>query len=214
MKFYLKEFTPGQYGYDLEAGDGSATLGDYVEALDAFQEATMADCRGCDACCYERIPLTIADFAIARPWVAERLQTTEDAVTLTHWLTAMADIRLLENGAIDIILKRQADYGCHFLNRDKQECAVHPYRPLVCRTHCCLPKSEAAIALRSDIINAGEDELCRQLLALPEHPWQQLLTGCRREDYPASGFSQAAATDWRQIPLKTISDDTHWLDQP
>lgn len=209
MKIYLREFAPGQYGYDLELENDSVTLGEYVAALDTFQAETMVDCRGCDACCYERIPLTIADFALARPLVAEQLQKTEAEVTLTDWLTAMAEVRLLENGAIDIILKRQTDYGCQFLNRDKQECAVHPFRPLVCRTHCCLPKSEEAIALRSDIINAGEDELCRRLLALPQHPWQQLLADCRREDYPASGFSQTAAADWRQIPLNTVSNTAH-----
>ena len=208
MKVYLKEFEPGLFGYDLLAAD-TDTLGEYVDALNNFQDETMADCRGCDGCCYERIPLTIADFHLAKPLVARLRGKDESEVTLTDWLQEAAEIHV-DSGAIDIVLRRKADYSCHFLNQDLQECSEHLWRPLVCRTHCCLPKSPIAIDIRGDIINAGEDELCRRLLADPHHPWQELLAECRLQDYAENGFSHTTAENWRQIPLKTIISPENW----
>lgn len=208
MEVYLKEFEPGLFGYDLLAA-ATDTLGEYVDALNKFQEDTMADCRGCDGCCYERIPLTIADFHLAKSLVAKLLGKDPAEVTLIDWLQETAEIHV-EAGAIDIVLKRNSDYSCYFLNKDLQECREHLCRPLVCRTHCCLPKSPIAIDIRGDIINAGEDELCRRLLQTPEHPWRQLLAVCRMEDYAENGFSRTAAADWQQIPLKSIISAENW----
>lgn len=208
MDVYLKEFEPGLFGYDLQAAD-TDTLGEYVDALNKFQDETMAECRGCDGCCYERIPLTIADFCLAKPLVARLTGKAEEDVTLIDWLQEVAEI-YEDSGAIDIVLRRKADLSCHFLNQDLQECSEHLWRPLVCRTHCCLPKSPIAIDIRGDIINAGEDELCRQLLAIPDHPWRDLLSECRLEDYAESGFSHATGDGWQQIPLKSIISTENW----
>lgn len=209
MEVFLKEFDENYFGYDLKINNQDVTLGEYVDALNAFQDNTMAECRGCDGCCYERIPLTIADFHLAKPMVAEICQKAENEVTLVDWLDAVAEIHV-DGGAIDIILKRNADFSCYFLNKDLQECSKHLYRSLVCRTHCCLPKSEIAIDIRGDIINAGEDELCRQLLKTADHPWQDLLKDCKLEDYAENGFSEYAPADWEKIPLKTIITEKNW----
>jgi Fe-S-cluster containining protein len=209
IEVYLKEFAENQYGYDIVLNDENATLGDYVDALNIFQDNTMADCRGCDGCCYERIPLTVADFWLAKGLTAKLKAKKAADVTLTDWLLAAAEVHL-DGDAIDIVLKRNSDYSCYFLNKEKQECREHIYRSLVCRTHCCLPKSQIAIDIRGDIINAGEDELCRCLLKIPDHPWQQLLAKCLPEDYPESGFSQFAPEDWRNIPLKSVISPENW----
>ena len=209
MEIYLKQFEENYFGYDLIVENEAVTLGEYVDALNDFQNSTMAECRGCDGCCYERIPLTIADFELARPLTAKLCGKAETDVTLVDWLTAVAEIHVAD-GAIDIVLKRNADLSCYFLNQERQECREHLYRSLVCQTHCCLPKSEIAIDIRGDIINAGEDELCRQLLQTADHPWQELLKDCHLEDYPVSGFSEVLPKDWRQINLKKIISDENW----
>ena len=209
MEVYLKEFAENQLGYDIFLNDPHATLGDYVDALNNFQNQTMAQCRGCDGCCYERIPLTIADFHLAKGLTAKLTAKKETEVTLVDWLSATAEIHLAGE-AIDITLKRNSDYSCYFLNKDQKECREHLYRPLVCQTHCCIPKSQIAIDIRGDIINAGEDELCRQLLEIPDHPWRQLLQNCQKDDYPTSGFSQQTPENWRKIPLKTIISPENW----
>ena len=209
MKIYLKEFAKNQFGYDLLLENAEETLGDYVDALNDFQNRTMAECRGCDGCCYERIPLTIADFALAKGLAAKLAEKSEAEVTLVDWLQKTAEIHL-EGEAIDIVLKRNSDYSCYFLNKEKQECREHIYRSLVCQTHCCLPKSQIAIDIRGDIINAGEDELCRRLLSISPNPWQDLLQNCQIEDYPQSGFSETEPENWRNIPLKSVISRENW----
>ena len=209
MKIYLKEFAKNQFGYDLLLENAEETLGDYVDALNDFQNNTMAECRGCDGCCYERIPLTVADFALAKGLTAKLAAKTEAEVTLADWLRETAEIHLAGE-AIDIVLKRNDDYSCYFLNKEKQECREHIYRSLVCQTHCCLPKSQIAIDIRGDIINAGEDELCRRLLSLNKNPWQDLLKECKIDDYPQSGFSEVEPQNWRNIPLKSIISPENW----
>ncbi len=211
IEIYLQEFADGRFGYGLRLLDESATLGDYVQALNDWQSRTMADCRGCDACCYERIPLTIADFALARPLIARRLNKTEAAVSLRDWLEQVAEGRQHADGALDITLKRQADGACGFLDQERAECREHLYRSLVCQTHCCLPKTLLADELRAAIINAGEDELCRRLLQLPDRA--ELLppgADCRAEDYPRSGFAAIEPENWQNLRLSAILEPEIW----
>lgn len=209
MRFYLQEFEDDQFGYYLVA-DPADTLGDYVDEITRFMDEMMTECRGCDGCCFERIPLTIADFYIAKPLIARLTGKALEDVTITDWLQEVAEIHVEPCGSIDIVLKRNEDDSCRFLNTDKQECSEHLWRPLVCRTHYCLSKALSAIDMRGDIINAGEDELCRQLLTTPNHPWQELLAECRLEDYAENGFSHVNRENWRDIPLESIVSAENW----
>lgn len=209
MEIFLTEFEDNYFGYDIKINNENVTLGEYVKALNEFQEKTMAECRGCDCCCYERIPLTVADFVLAKPLTAKICRKAEEDVTVTDWLMSVAEINV-EGGAIDVVLKRNADFSCCFLNKNLGECSEHLYRSLVCRTHCCLPKSQIAIDIRGDIINAGEDELCRRLLNTPDNPFGGLLAECNIEDYAENGFSEYNPEDWEKIPLKSIITAENW----
>ncbi len=105
------------------------------------------------------------------------------------------------NGGLDIYLKRGADSACMFLDKAKKECKKHTARPLVCRTHTCLPKSYCALELRGAVVNMLEDELVRRLLAeinmsgrFPKQAWQEILQKAQIEDYektPLSNYSVA-----------------------
>ena len=48
-------------GYDIEITHINATIQDYLDGLNHFQENYVESCKGCDGCCYERIPLTSID---------------------------------------------------------------------------------------------------------------------------------------------------------
>ena len=58
VKVSLVEFPDLGFGYDIEILAEDATAGDYIAALDAWQERYLAQCKGCDGCCRERAPLT------------------------------------------------------------------------------------------------------------------------------------------------------------
>ncbi len=58
-------FLGPQMAYDLAVLQPEATVGDYLAGLEDFQAATLADCKGCDGCCHERAPLTIADWQLS-----------------------------------------------------------------------------------------------------------------------------------------------------
>ena len=209
IRIFLREYPEAGFGYDVEILSETATVGDYVAALDAFQSSTMADCRGCDGCCHERVPLTYADYFLGRGYLAQQQQTQPEAISLAAWLQAVATPQRLGE-ALDLVLNRQENGACQFLRIDQKECCCHPYRTLACRTHCCLPKSPRALDLRSAIINAGEDELCWQLLTLPEPPWPQLLQGACAADYQDNGFHPYTGADWQQVPLHSLVENSLW----
>jgi len=205
---FMHRFDESSVGYDLRILSEDVTLGDYVDALNEWQDETLAICRGCEACCFERIPLTLADFANARELAAATLGKAAEDVTIAEWISTCAICDLFDDGAVDIVFKRSMDGACFFLNRELGECRAHKHRSLVCQTHCCLPKTELAERLRAEAINCGEDELVRRLLMsedCPEH-----LAECRVEDYAENGFSAVNPEDWRGIPLKTVVSDELW----
>lgn len=198
-------FLGQQFCYDVAVVDEAATLGDYLGALDAFQAATLADCKGCDGCCQERAPLTIYDLSLSGTAEAE----------LADWLADWAEPALFGE-ALDIRLRRLTegeDAGCcQFLDADQRCCRIHERRSFTCRTHHCIPKSPRAEALRGALINAGEDELVRRLLSLPpeQRPWQELLAGCRLADYPRTVLSDKKVEEWPEVRLRELLPAELW----
>jgi hypothetical protein len=205
IRVFLQEFDNNsfgdqQWGYDLQILDPTATVGEYIKALDDFQAQVMADCFGCDGCCHERVPLTWADYFLANPQ-AER--------SLADWLEAAAELNFFGE-AIDLTLRRTESGACHLLDEAQKCCTRHQYRTLTCRSHCCLPKSERAFNLRAAIINAGEDELVRQLLALSDRPWSDRLNDCKPEDYAENEFSRLPGDRWQDAILKNLVTPELW----
>lgn len=195
--------------YDVEICQPQATVGDYLQALEDFQAQTLADCKGCDGCCHERAPLTIADLQLSGDCQPGQ-QPDDDA--LAAWLERWAELHFC-GPAIDLTLPRTPEGACRFLDQQQKCCTVHSQRSFTCRSHCCLPKTERAEALRAALINAGEDELTRRLLqmaASPRQPWRERLTGCRLEDYSANAFSALAPADWRQARLQDLLPAELW----
>jgi len=206
-------FGSAPLAYDVQILQPEATVGDYLQALQEFQARTLADCKGCDGCCHERAPLTIADWQLAQPaGQNEPGQTpglTDEA--LAAWLLKWGELHFYGQ-AIDLTLPRTPAGACRFLDERQKCCAVHPQRSFTCRTHCCLPKTERAEALRAALINAGEDELVRRLLQIApdKRPWADRLAGCRLEDYAPNAFSALPPADWPKARLQALLDAELW----
>ncbi len=209
VKIFLAEFAGGIFGYDVQVTAANATVGEYLAALEDFQARTLADCKGCDGCCHERAPLTLADF-----YYSEYYQ--QGGRKIAAWLAEVADLQFF-GAAADLTIRRTADGACSFLDAAQKCCAKHQFRTFTCRSHCCLPKSERAEALRAAVINAGEDELLRRLLAeLSETGAADFLPGGARlaavntADYAPNGFSHLPGERWREAKLAELVDTALW----
>ena len=190
----LDEYT---FAYDVQVLADDATVGEYMDALDEFQAVTLADCYGCDGCCHERVPLTWADYFLAG-----------QPGSLADWLSGVGALDFWGE-AVDLTLRRKENGACHLLDEDAKCCSAHQVRTFTCRTHCCLPKTDRAEALRAAVINAGEDELVRRMLAEDVRPWADRLAGVNAADYAANGFS-SAGEDWRSALLVDLVDAGLW----
>jgi len=191
----LTEFPGLGIGYDVEVLAEDASAGHYIEALDNWQQTFLADCKGCDGCCRERAPLTLPDFFNYQHQFPQ-------AAELHDWLVWCGEIHVLCDGAVDIMLKRRENGACCFLHEEEKYCLAHPYRPLVCHTHVCLPKSARAEELRRTLINLGEDALVAALLATEE-----ALVGVNAADYP---LMPQMAKPWKKIILSEILPPQLW----
>lgn len=212
IKVFLAEFDDGQFGYDLQIIDTTATVGDYLAAVEEFQSATLADCFGCDGCCHERVPLMLCDFYFSA-------YHANGGESLAEWLQQSGARLEFCGPAVDLQLCRRANGACFWLNEEQKCCSAHTFRTFACRSHCCLTKSDRAEALRAVIINSGEDELVRRLLAeLAAANKQDFLPGLSRladvdpADYLPNGFSNLAGADWRSAKLRDFADDELWAD--
>ena len=146
LKIKLVKTAEG-FAYDVEILEENATVGQYIEALDAFLDAKVAPCLGCDNCCYQRIPLTLPDlYAYGGREKARVAAFLQDRVQIEK-----------KGRALDLYLRRDAAEACTFLDRQQQRCLDHPHRSLVCHTYICLPQTARANALREFLINDGED---------------------------------------------------------
>lgn len=195
-----------QLAYDVQVLQPDATVGDYLAGVCAFQAEHLADCKGCDGCCHERAPLTICDWQLAH---AEQAEPSPEE--LAQWLKEWAALSFC-GPAIDLTLKRTPEGACQFLDNAAKCCRIHQQRSFTCRSHCCLPKTRRAELLRGAIINAGEDELVRQLLQLPKdkQPWAEQLANCRLEDYAPNAFSALPLKNWAEAPLRELAGQSLW----
>lgn len=212
IKVFLAEFDEGSFGYDLQVLDEAATVGDYLDAVEEFQAHTLADCYGCDGCCHERVPLMLCDFYYSGYY-------ENGGRSLAEWLAASGAVLEFIGEAVDLQLARKADGACRWLDEEKKCCSAHKWRTFACRSHCCLVKSDRAEALRAVIINSGEDELVRRLLAELAAAGKQdyLPDGTRlaevnADDYLSNGFSGLAGEDWRAALLRDFVDAEQWAD--
>lgn len=162
----------GHAGYDVQVADREATVGDYLTALQRalagycfYRSRNPGGCRGCDLCCADRAPLTILDGNLFRHtgWNKVESREREEAGAVLQWVGQYAWITVTGQ-AVDITLQRDEDGKCLFLDRVTRLCRVYPYRPLVCRTFICSPRSRRAARLHEAVINAAEDALVRYLL--------------------------------------------------
>lgn len=210
VRVFLTEFAGGLFGYDVQIIDEASTVGDYLDAVEDFQAQTLADCYGCDGCCHERVPLTLADLYFSAYYQA-------GGRSIAAWLAETAAALEFFGEAVDLQLARRADGACALLDAAAKCCSAHGCRTFACRSHCCLPKSERAEELRAAIINGGEDELVRRLLAELQQtgqtdylPGQNRLAAVAAADYAANGFSPLPGEDWRQARLRQMVDGGLW----
>ncbi|MDO4541507.1 MAG: YkgJ family cysteine cluster protein [Bacillota bacterium] len=150
------------FAYDVEITDPKATLGEYIDSLDAFLEEKVASCLGCDNCCYQRIPLILPDiynYAGSSPETADRF--LQERCTIKKC-----------GPALDISLAQGQEGICTFLDGENQRCTDHRRRSMVCHTYICIPQTPRARELRETLINQGEDALIGELFAwglLPQY---------------------------------------------
>lgn len=183
--------------YDLEALNPEATVSEYEQAVsqvlavpDAIHKYSDS-CVGCGICCGGRLPLTAVDLY--------RLKEggLGIALPLDNWVASYGLVQR-QKGCFDITL-RLDEYGtCALWDRKAGLCSVYASRPLICRTHICAPLSWRAAEVRTQIVNAGEDELVRML---------GLLTGIARDGelQPFMG-----ALDYNGVLLKDVCSSRLW----
>jgi len=213
VQVFLAVFEDDAVGYDLEVTGKNATVQDYLNALNRFQEEHVASCRGCDGCCWERIPLTSIDVQnyLADPEIKASL--APDGLLIKSFVEQYCHI-FCQGPAVDISLGRRADGACIFLNTAEKTCARHPLRSLVCQTFICLPHSERAGRFRDILLNTGEDELVREYLIQVKQAGQKLKINAGKnptpslEDYPPTPFS--GKTTYHQVKIKSIVPAQLW----
>jgi hypothetical protein len=148
-------------GYEIFVRSDQAALSDYIRAMDTFIDqneyrrlrAETRRCEGCDVCCRERAPLTAVDLRILRERVGRE---TDWRAFFQRFVT----VRVF-SGMVDIVLARDGDDNCVFLNAGKGLCGIYPDRPLVCRTYICAQASPFAQLFRRSVVNGGEDAAVR-----------------------------------------------------
>ena len=194
-------------GCDIRIIDPQATVADLMDALDGFAADHLADCKGCDGCCQERAPLLSADV----PALARKLPS--DTAWPAHAVVASFGLLRIDDGASDVMLRRDADGVCAQLDRENRCCTIWPQRPFVCRSHFCMPRSFLLEQLRQDIANLGLNELTRLLLAeeangAPPLDGVRLSERLNGDDYQPNAFS--GKSDYHDILLKDCVDPELW----
>lgn len=192
-----------QLGHDLRLHSDNATVADVLESLAAFAQERLHECRGCDGCCYERAPLTAPDI----PALATLLPAGNFPAQAV--CRAFAEVFTAQNGIVDITLRRDEAGACLFLQKESKCCQNWLERPFVCRSHFCLPRSSRLEALRAAIVNRGENELIRLLLAEEAAGAPSFLPpGIDPSHYPPD--PAFAAGKWRNISVKDVTSPKLW----
>lgn len=212
IKAFMAHFAEA-VGYDLEILSPEATVADYLAAVNQFQDEHVAACKGCDNCCWERIPLTYLDVLVyaANPQIQEEL--LPGIPTLSAFVHQFCHV-FGEGPVIDIALRQEPNAACIFLDQSAQCCRLHNARSLVCQTFICLPHSEKAGQLRDLLLNMGEDELVRQYLLESEETGLPLLIHEAKDahpqlaDYPETVF--AGKSSYNQVLLRDVMTAELW----
>lgn len=210
----------GHLGYDVRLNHPEATVEDYRQALNQWQNAAgwyrsrqpgLDDCAGCRGCCQERIPLTAADLDRLQQNLSPRPKSRLTAIKLWGYTAARGPVA-------DITLKRRANGACLFLDPKSSRCKIYAIRPLVCETFICCPSTQRAQQLRETVVNRGEDELIRQwLLALtaegvniekdpPLDAGKKVALSLK--DWPATPFS--GCREFSEVRLKDLCEPSLW----
>jgi Fe-S-cluster containining protein len=158
----------GLPGFELLIRDANITVQELLFELNqAYQEqdlprlwpqksgdstGTYGDCEGCSLCCQERLPVTSIDVLQIRKALGL------DAMEVFGFLWVE-----VQGPAVDITLRRRKQ-RCIFLDQQGR-CKIYNQRPLACQTYLCCQTGPRFQEMRSQIINAGMDELVRYSLA-------------------------------------------------
>lgn len=216
----------GRPGYDIMVVDPTASVQDYLDALNGLIEQgllwrsrneTIMECLGCDRCCQERIPLTVVDLAVweeagrAGYFPSDLLPGAKLNLgeLLQNWCTVRVD-----GPVVDIMVRRDDLGRCHFLDPESRRCRIYAYRPLVCQTYICCPVSSRAERLREVIVNCGEDELVRQWLTWSKKQNLPLIIHEGEQpavdpaDWPATVF--AGKRLYQEVNLRDLCPASLW----
>ncbi len=156
----LEKKIRGSAGYDVVVNDASATIADYMDALNIFiengsihrlrgDEGQSAGCMGCNNCCQERIPITSID-----------VNRLSQKIALPELFQKYIYI-YVSGRSVDMTLKLGEGGVCRLNNPANRLCSNYSFRPLVCQTYICCTASSRAKALREAVVNMGEDQLVR-----------------------------------------------------
>ena len=199
--------------YDIQVLDPKATIQDYLDAINIFIETSMdPPCRGCDECCWERIPLTSIDVINYVEKMAEQLGL-ERSWPILSFLRNYCYI-YVEGPMVDVSLGYTLDGACGFLNQTERICSSYLARSLVCQSFVCLESTERAQELRSQLVNLGMDELVRLWLIQSQQAAQkpfmheQHQGEPRLADYPSNAFTDKISYD--QVLIKNVCTPELW----
>lgn len=143
---------------DLVGYDGTATVGDLIEALEQIRlrpGLATVGCAGCGLCCRDRVPVLGVDLpkleqllGIGReqllidhldlPMKPDPVDRVAQITNLARQLrTSMAEATLLYewNTGDPLVPKQEKDGFCHWLQ--DRRCSVYSGRPLICSFYLC-----------------------------------------------------------------------------
>lgn len=199
--------------YDLEILQETATVQDYLDAINGFiEENSEPPCKGCDECCWERIPLTYIDVLNYIDQLGDELNLNRKWPLLdflNHYTYIYA-----EGGAVDISLGFTPEGACHFLNQREHICNSYLARSLVCQSFVCLECSQTVQEFRSQLVNQGMDELVRRWLSQCKDAGINLFyhegyeANPQLADYPKNGFT--GKTKYDEVILKDVCSPEVW----
>lgn len=216
-----KQFKTGA-GYDVRVTDETATVQDYLDAVNAYIDdgnlirgENLTACKGCDGCCWERVPLTCIDVLNMQKSPAIQTALTGNKPALSEFLSKFAHV-YVDGPAVDIAFGQKAHGSCLWLDETAGACQHYPFRPLVCQTFICAPSTRRAQELRSAVINHGMDELVRQAVLTAHTAGAPLVMheACKPAvnpaDWPENPFS--GKTGYTQVLLRDLCNDKLWDD--
>lgn len=202
----------GQPGFDLKIRDSKITVQEFLDELNqAYEDLALPRlwpredrlaCAGCDLCCQEPLPVTSVDVMQMR----KVLELSETEVFRYLWVE-------VQGAAADITLRRNRGGRCIFLN-PQGRCKIYAARPFACQTYLCCQTGPLFEALRSQIVNAGMDELVRSSMAVFQQaripfPINRSQQGClHQRDWPKGYF--AGKTSYSQLRLARVLSFDLW----